>query len=60
MIKTKTELNEYLEADRRALGRKTKKPAIMDVIWKYEIALRKSEYYHNVYRGGKSITCKVL
>lgn len=47
MIKNKKDLQEYLEADRIALGRQGKKPKINDVIWKYEILLRKSEYYGN-------------
>lgn len=47
MITSKKELNEYLEADKKALGRKTKRPQMNDVIWKYEILLRKCEYYTN-------------
>ena len=42
MIQTKKDLYEYLEADRISLGRTRKKPAFQDLIWKYEIALRKS------------------
>jgi len=38
----------YLEADRIALNRKTKKPRIIgDEIWKYQRLLRKVEYYSN-------------
>lgn len=47
MIKNRNDLNEYLEADRLSLGRKTKKPKFYDIIWKYEIILRKCEFYSN-------------
>ena len=50
MIQSKSELLDYLEADKIALGRKTKKPRISDLIWKYEIVLRKCEYYANCRR----------
>ena len=48
MITNKTDLLEYLEADKKALNRKTNKPQKYDWIWKYQIALRKLEYYTNV------------
>ena len=51
MITSKQDLKEFLEADRIALGRKGKKPAWNDFIWKFEISLRKAEYYHNT-KGG--------
>ena len=47
MIKNKQDLIDYLEADRLALGRKQGKPKSTDLIWKYEILLRKCEYWHN-------------
>ena len=47
MIRNKTELKEYMEADRIALGRKHRKPQFGDLIWRYEIALRMNEYYKN-------------
>ena len=47
MIKDKKDLFSYLEADRLSLGRKQKKPKSNDYIWKYEILLRKCEYYQN-------------
>lgn len=47
MIKNKVDLKEYLKADKIALERKTEKPKSLDFIWKYEILLRKSEYYKN-------------
>ena len=51
MIQSKKDLKDYLEADRKALGRKTKKPSISDLIWHYEISLRKNEYYNNCKKG---------
>ncbi|MDO5397161.1 MAG: serine acetyltransferase [bacterium] len=52
MIKNKRDLEYYLEADRIALGVSRKRPHLIsiyesDVIWKYQILLRKNEYYHN-------------
>ena len=47
MILTKADLKEYLEADKKSLERQMTRPRFLDLIWKYEIALRKSEYYHN-------------
>lgn len=47
MIVNKKDLLEYLEADKHALGRKERTPKMNDVIWKYEILLRKCEYYGN-------------
>ena len=47
MITTKKDLEEYLECDRRSLGRKNSKPVFSDVIWRFEILLRKYEYYYN-------------
>ena len=57
MISSKTDLREYLEADKRALSRTKAYPAINDYIWKYEILLRKCEYYHNLEK--KSIIKKL-
>lgn len=49
MIKNKVDLKRYLEQDKIALYRKNdKKPKLFgDVIWKFEILLRKTEYYNN-------------
>jgi len=48
MIVSKKDLYEYLEADKRQLGIKRKRPRIFaDEIWKYEIVLRKYEYWTN-------------
>ncbi len=47
MIITKKDLHEYLEEDKKSLGRKQKSPRRFDVIWKFQILLRKYEYYYN-------------
>ena len=47
MIKTKEDLKYYLEQDKLNLKKTEKKPKKYDVIWIYEIVLRKHEYYHN-------------
>ena len=47
MITNKRELYDYLNADKRSLGRTARRPGFTDLIWKYEIHLRKCEYYHN-------------
>ena len=48
MIKTKEELSEYLEADKRQLGITHRYPRpFTDEVWKYEITLRKYEYWLN-------------
>lgn len=52
MIMTKDDLKLYLKADKYALERKRDKPSFGDVIWKYEILLRKAEYYFNNRGGG--------
>lgn len=53
MIKTKAELKYYLEKDRLALGIVRKRPKIFgNEIWKFQISLRKAEYYTNVRKGG--------
>lgn len=49
MIKTKEDLIYYLSEDKRALGIKRKRPRIgLDDIWKFEILMRKTEYFKNV------------
>ncbi len=49
MIFTKTDLRYYLEQDKKALGISSRKRPkwFGDDIWKYQIALRKHEYYSN-------------
>ncbi len=51
MIQSKADLREYMEADRIQLGYKYTKPKIRDIVWRYQIYLRKSEYYNNVSGG---------
>ena len=53
MIDSKKSLNEYLLADKRALHKENKKsPSFFsDEIWKYQIFLRKYEFYLNT-KGG--------
>ena len=52
MISTKKELKYYLECDRIALDICRKRPNILgDEIWKFQICLRKLEYYSNVKKG---------
>lgn len=48
MIKTKKDLKDYLTADKKQLGitRRFPRPFI-DEIWRYEITLRKYEYWLN-------------
>ena len=58
MINSKADLKKYLEMDKKALQRKENKPRLFgDDIWKYEITLRKHEYYVNT---KPSIIKKVL
>ena len=47
MIKNKKDYKDYLECDRVALNRKGKIPSYFDVIWRFEILMRKLEYYEN-------------
>lgn len=48
MITSKKDLKYYLEADRLALGKKTKKPRLLgDEVWRFQRTLRKLEYYLN-------------
>ena len=52
MISCKNDYYEYLEMDRIALGQNSKKHRIIgDEIWKFEILLRKCEFYKNCKSG---------
>ena len=52
MISSKKDYIEYLEQDRRALGKEYKFPKIIgDEIWRFERLLRKLEYYKNCKKG---------
>ena len=55
MITTKQQLKYYLKQDAIALYKSNKKrPSIFgDEIWKFQIILRKTEYYTNAYRSSK-------
>ncbi len=66
MINSKQDLKYYLEADKIALGMNRKKPHLIsiwesDIIWKYQILLRKNEYFFNTgARGLKYLYYKFL
>ena len=51
MITCKTDLREYMEADRFSLGRYSRIPNHHDIVYEYEIALIKCEYYANISEG---------
>ncbi len=51
MIKNKKDYYRFIEADKKQLNRKGKHPKLTDEIWKYEILLRKCEYYKNCKRN---------
>lgn len=51
MIENRKDFKEFLEADKNQLKRNSKKPRFNDLIWKYEILLRKCEYYTNCKKG---------
>lgn len=52
MIRSKADLKQYLLADKRALDKHTRRPRFKhDIIWSYQILLRKCEYYENCRRG---------
>ena len=59
MITTKKDLAYYLQQDAIALRCNRKMPRLFgDEIWKYQIILRKTEYYTNAFR--KSKKCLIL
>ena len=55
MIQNKSELRYFLEQDAIALRTKgRKRPKLFgDEVWKYQIILRKAEYYSNSFKAGK-------
>ena len=58
MIQSKADLKRYLEQDRIALRKTKKRPSIAgDEIWRYEILLRKTEYFINCKKNplGKAV-----
>lgn len=55
MILTRNDLKEYIAADALACGRDSVRPNLyMDLVWKFQVALRKKEYYKNQ-RGAKRL-----
>jgi len=48
MIRNKDDLKYYLDADEYVLNRAREKPRIYDQIWKFQILLRKVEYFSNI------------
>ena len=51
MIQSRADYKHYLEQDRIALYKKTKRPRIAgDEIWQYERLLRKTEYFMNCHK----------
>lgn len=54
MITTKKELAQYIAQDALALGRKGTKPGFFgDELWKFQLALRKNEYYSYLFHHSK-------
>ena len=52
MIKTRDDLQDYLDKDKRALGMEKRRPSIIgDEVWKFEIALRMDEFYRNTQKN---------
>ena len=52
MIRSKQDLFDYLEQDKKALGIARKRPRLIgDEIWRFQILLRKCEYYKNKKSG---------
>lgn len=52
MIKSRRDYLDYLEADRKALGKRRQRPLLLgDDIWKFERLLRACEYFGNCKRS---------
>lgn len=48
MIRTRRDLQAYIAADARSCGRDSVRPKLyMDLVWKFQVALRRKEYYKN-------------
>lgn len=57
MITSKKQLLEFIRADALASGRASIKPSLFgDEIWKFQIVLRKYEYYANKRGSGRYLT----
>lgn len=60
MIRTKADLRRYIQEDAKANGRKSLKAKIFgDEIWKFQLALRRTEYFANQ-QGIKSLLYRPL
>lgn len=56
MIISKQDLKEYMQQDKKQLGIRRRFPRpFTDEIWKYEITLRKYEYWYNQSRWGSGL-----
>ena len=56
MITSKKELEYYLRQDAIALRCDKRRPKLLgDPVWKFQIILRKTEYFNNVYRKKKHL-----
>lgn len=61
MITSRVDLKDYMQADRKQLGMNRKHPRpFVDEIWRYEIYLRKYEYYLNTQKKFLSKFYKLL
>ena len=50
MIRTKADLTDYILQDAKAYGRTSARPRFFgDEIWKFQLLLRKTEYFHNLH-----------
>lgn len=50
MISSKNDMILFMKADKIALARERKRPRVDDLVWRFEISLRKCEYYKNCRR----------
>lgn len=61
MIKNKNDLRYYLKQDKVMLNKPTKRPRLIgDEVWRYQILLRKEEYFYNTGRKYRYWFFKVL
>lgn len=60
MIRTKEELEFFLAADRYALGRSAGRPTLNDLVWKYQVLLRKCEYLEGLASRTGSLLLRLL
>lgn len=61
MITSKEQLNEYLSADAKASNRKSVKAHLFgDEIWKFQISLRKLEYYSSLSKIKKIFALPII